>query len=198
MLEFEQKRTFLGEGVRSCRSSGVQSRQVNPECEEEHVIETKARLGNTKQGPSGSRNPPGKGWPPAGSEHCVVVSNGGTKRMERCQSRVIEPRNNDQRWSLRSLNSGGRIEAPSEAWRGDPTGVREQGKSTKGYPGNLREPTVFLHKRKNRSKVARPEDQRPGVAEATPGARDERKKWSSGGNRRSKETKSEGTSSRKS
>jgi hypothetical protein len=28
-------------------------------------------------------SPPGKGWPPAGSEYCVVVSDGGTNdRME--------------------------------------------------------------------------------------------------------------------
>jgi hypothetical protein len=36
---------------------------------------------------------------------------------------VIEPRNNVQRWSLRSPDRGGSIEAPQKAWRGDPTGV---------------------------------------------------------------------------
>jgi hypothetical protein len=34
---------------------------------------------------------------------------------------VIEPRNNVQRWSLRSPDRGGSIEAPQKAWRGDPT-----------------------------------------------------------------------------
>src|ERR1700674_1437620 len=34
------------------------SRQENPECEEEHVIGKKTRLGNTIQGPSGEDNPP--------------------------------------------------------------------------------------------------------------------------------------------
>jgi hypothetical protein len=63
------------------------SRQANPECEEKHVIGKKTSLGNTIQGPSGKRTPPGKGWPPAGSEHCVVGSDVGTKRMER----VLKP-----------------------------------------------------------------------------------------------------------
>ena len=31
--------------------------------------------------------PPGKGWPPAGSESCVVVSDGGTKRRQQ----VLKP-----------------------------------------------------------------------------------------------------------
>jgi hypothetical protein len=67
--------------------SGGRSRQANPECEEKHVIGKKTSLGNTIQGPSGKRTPPGKGWPPAGSEHCVVGSDVGTKRMER----VLKP-----------------------------------------------------------------------------------------------------------
>jgi hypothetical protein len=67
--------------------AGVRSRQANPECQEKHVIGKKTSLGNTIQGPSGKRTSPGKGWPPAGSEHCVVVSDGGTKRMER----VLKP-----------------------------------------------------------------------------------------------------------
>src|SRR6202048_4968074 len=47
-------------GVQEFRSSGVQeyrSRQENPECEEEHVIGKKTRLGNTIQGPSGEDSP---------------------------------------------------------------------------------------------------------------------------------------------
>jgi hypothetical protein len=56
---------FRSSGVQEFRSSGVQefrSRQENPECEEEHVIGKKTRLGNTIQGPSGEdKPPPGKG-----------------------------------------------------------------------------------------------------------------------------------------
>ena len=83
----------MGRGGEEFRSSGVagvqefRSRQANPECEEKHVIGKKTSLGNTIQGPSGKRTPPGKGWPPAGSEHCVVGSDVGTKRMER----VLKP-----------------------------------------------------------------------------------------------------------
>src|ERR1700738_4073927 len=76
-------------------------------------------------------------------------------------------------------------------------GSESRGKSTKGYPGNLRDPTGFLLE-KEPEHVARPVDQRPGAEGATPRARGERKKGSQGGNRRAKETKSEGTSSRKS
>src|SRR5271165_7136533 len=78
---------------------------------------------------------PGKGWPPAGSEHCVVVSDGGTKRMERCESRVIEPRNKAQRWSLRSLNSGGRIEAPKRLGAEIRPGSESRAKARKGTLG---------------------------------------------------------------
>ena len=82
LSRFLGSRAFARTGV-----AGVQSRQANPECEEKHVIGKKTSLGNTIQGPSGKRTPPGKGWPPAGSEHCVVGSDVGTKRMER----VLKP-----------------------------------------------------------------------------------------------------------
>src|ERR1700746_3272239 len=79
-----------GDFTTEAQRAGVQefrSRQANPECEEKHVIGKKTSLGNTIQGSSGKRTPPGKGWPPAGSEHCVVGSDVGTKRMER----VLKP-----------------------------------------------------------------------------------------------------------
>jgi hypothetical protein len=112
--------------------------------------------------------------------------------MERCESHVIEPRNNDQRWSLRSPDRGGRIEAPQKAWRGDPTGVLEQGKSTKGYPGNLRDPTDFLQERKNRSKgrdrSTNAQAQREGLQEPEASER----AGSQGGNPRSQENEERG------
>ncbi len=37
-------------GVLECWSAGVQSRRVNPECEEEHVIETESKTRKHKAG----------------------------------------------------------------------------------------------------------------------------------------------------
>jgi hypothetical protein len=92
-----------------------------------------------------------------------------------CQSRVIEPRNNDRRWSLRSQNSGGSIETPQMAWRGDPTGVREQGKGNEGLTGNLRDPSDFFPakepEQRGETGLPTPQAQR----EETPKTRSERK-----------------------
>jgi hypothetical protein len=67
------------------KAFGAMSRQENPESEEEYVKGNKTRKHLT--GTQWVRTPPGKGWPPTGSEHCVVGSDVGTKRMEQ----VLKP-----------------------------------------------------------------------------------------------------------
>ena len=48
-------------------------RQAKPG-EGERDVEQRARLGNLLTEPSGYPTPPGRGWPPAGTECCVVAA----------------------------------------------------------------------------------------------------------------------------
>jgi len=94
--------------------------------------------------PSGNRVPSGKGWPAAGSHHCVVVRDGGTKRMGRVQKPCEwVPKQSLSLEPSPSFNRGQHGNAAT-AWRGSPTGIWEQGKWTQGFPGNLWDPSFSL------------------------------------------------------
>jgi hypothetical protein len=82
--------------------------------------------------------PPGKGWPPAGSESCVVTGQPALRSVDsECAGRVIEPRNDRfaRADSFKTLE--GRMISPQ--WLGDIhlAGVGEQGMYTLGFPRNL-------------------------------------------------------------
>jgi hypothetical protein len=87
--------------------------------------------------------PSGKGWQPAGSESCVVVSDGGTKRRQRVQ----KPCDRTPKVVLWPESS------PSHPWGqhrdAAMPGVEvgpgsESGADAQGLPGNLGEPPVTL------------------------------------------------------
>ena len=84
---------------------------------------------------SGNRIPPGKGWQPAGSHHCVVVRDGGTKRMGRVQQPCdYVPKSFLNVGAFAVVQTGEHRNAAS-AWRGGPTGSEIRANGRKGSLG---------------------------------------------------------------
>lgn len=88
------------------------------------------------------RIPPGKGWPPPGTESCVVRGRPRLRSVDReSKSCVIEPRKH-QCGSRRRMLKRRQHRSASLAWRRGPTGVTERGECSRGVPRNLGDPVV--------------------------------------------------------
>ena len=88
--------------------------------------------------PSGYPAPPGRGWPPAGTECCVVAERSALRSVHReCAGRVMEPRKTILANADVVRTTEGRVDTPREAWREEFAGVRERGMHTWGLSRNL-------------------------------------------------------------
>src|SRR2546427_11507839 len=91
----------------------------------------KRDLGNLSTGPSGEPAPPGRGWPPAGTECCVVAEGSALRSVHReCAGRVIEPREVLPASADVVRKVEGRIDRPHEAGCEARPGVEERGMRT--------------------------------------------------------------------
>ena len=128
-------------------------------------------LGNLSTEPSGYPVPPGRGWPPAGTECCVVAERSALRSVHReCAGRVIEPREIIPASADVVSSTEGRIDTPSRAWREELAGVRERGMRTWGLPRNLGDLIVSARESRDGRPVKQP---RPGGgALGVPGSED--------------------------
>ncbi len=104
--------------------------------------------------------PPGKGWPPPETSLASSLVRAARSVDSQCQSRVIEPRNNDKSLESSRSHQRGQHRSAAVARRRGPTGVREQGKGTLGFPGNMGDPNTSL---RPNAGMGEPAQQHPGL-----------------------------------
>lgn len=94
--------------------------------------------------PAGRRIPPGKGWPPAGSESCVVVGRPTLRGVDsESEGRVMEPRKDRIEEAGVLKTSAGRTRAPQSGlahWA--LPGSESTAGTHRGLPRNLGGPIV--------------------------------------------------------
>ena len=170
--------------VRQAKPGGGERPEEGGQCEGPKPLDGTQRV----------RIPPGKGWPPAGSESCVVVGRPILRSVDSERAgRVIEPRKLNSRGSRRRPKDG-RQHRGAVNWPGafGPAGVRERGMRTLGFPRNLGGPVVSVPVRRPgvRLETSRPLHAAPAGRGSEQGVQ--------GRYRQAKETKRGGTDGRES